>query len=65
MLTLPKHLSSPMVFSEVRVAQFSVLCFVRSFFSSSFDHCINLETLVLQQRKVSRSEAVIRKRTDS
>ena len=41
MLTLPEHLSSPMVLSEVRVAQFSVLCFVRSFASFSFDHCIN------------------------
>ena len=41
MLTLPEHLSSPMVLSEVRIAQFSVLCFVRSFASFSFDHCIN------------------------
>ena len=43
MLILPEHLSSPMVFSEFRVAQSSIfrVCFARPFFSFSFDHCIN------------------------
>jgi hypothetical protein len=44
--TLPKHLSSPLVFSGIRVAPFaraSVFCFVHhylSFCPFSFAHCI-------------------------
>jgi hypothetical protein len=47
MFTLPEHLSSSMVFSEVRVSQSSVfrvvVCpsFSVFFFPFSFDHCIN------------------------
>jgi hypothetical protein len=46
LLTLPKHLSSPLVFSGIRVAPFaraSVFCFVRhylSFCTFSFGHCV-------------------------
>jgi hypothetical protein len=46
LLTLPKHLSSPLVFSGIRVAPFaraSVFCFVHhylSFCPFSFAHCI-------------------------
>jgi hypothetical protein len=45
LLTLPEHLSSPPVFSEVRVTRSSVLCvcFVDrclSFCTFSFGHCV-------------------------
>jgi hypothetical protein len=47
MFTLPEHLSSPMVFNEVRVSQSSIFHVVVGpsisvfFFPFSFDHCIN------------------------
>jgi hypothetical protein len=45
LLTLPEHLSSPPVFSGVRVTRYIVLCdcFVDrclSFCTFSFDHCV-------------------------
>ena len=51
LLTLPEHLSSPPVFSGVRVARSFVLyvCFVDrclSFFTFSFDHCVVCSSLI-------------------
>ena len=42
LLTLPQHLSSPLVFSEVRVTQSLVLCvcFVHRCLYFSFGHCV-------------------------